>query len=128
MTTPNVYHLHGHGLSVGYSTGEGGSMHSFEYQDAHQYQVFRDDQIDTTQSPIGTLVTVTLRLTVDSGSTSFTLLVPNVNLSGPGVPVQITTEGITTVHRFSIAPSLLRGQLELYTFTTLRGTAEFMPF
>jgi hypothetical protein len=128
MTTPNIYQLHGHNLSVTYSTGELGSLKSFEYQDAFQTLVFKGAEIRIVVSEIGTLVTVTIRSTVDSGSTSFTLLVPTVNLPGPNSHAHITTEGITTLHRFSINPKLNQGQTELYIVTQLTGTAEAIPF
>ena len=128
MTIPNIYQLHGHHLSVTYSTGDLGSIKSLEYHDVFQTLIFKGDQIRTVVSEIGTLVTVTIRLTVDSGSTSFTLLVPTVNLPGPNTHAHITTEGITTLHRFSINPKLNQGQTELYTVTQLTGTAEAIPF
>jgi hypothetical protein len=53
-------------------------------------------------------VRVSIRITVDTGSTTFSLLVPRVNLVGEqSVPIQ--TEGIITVHGFSIAPAFDRG-------------------
>jgi len=128
MVTPNIYHLHGHQLSITYANGQGGAMHSLEYQDASQTLTFNDNQITTQPTDIGTLVTVTTRLTVDSGGTTFTLFVPNVNLPGPNQHVSITTEGILTLHRFSIIPSLMMGQTELYHVTRLTGTAAALTF
>ena len=128
VTTPNFYQLQGHQLYITYSTTSFGGLRQFTYQDAHQTHNFTGDQIRTVESEIGTLVTVTIRLTVDSGSTSFTLLVPQVKLPGPNSSAHITTEGITTLHRFSINPSLIRGQTELYTVTPLTGIAEAVLF
>ena len=128
MTAPNVLQLHGLGVSVSYSTGAGGSLPSLTYQDALQSHVFKGDEIRTLPSEIGALVTVTLRLTVDSGSTTFTLLVPTVNLTGPFNHVQIHTVGITTVHRFSLVPQLNHGQTELYSVVPLQGSAALIPF
>jgi len=88
---------------------------------------FTGDQIRTTTTEIGTLVTVTIRLTVDAGSTSFTLLVPHVNLD-QGRHAPIVTEGITTLHRFSIFPPANHGQTELYTVIPLTGTAQAVVF
>src|SRR5579884_1438443 len=90
---PNLYQVSGDGIHVTYSTsGFDGKPH-FSYQDATRNESFTGDGIRTVQTEIGTLVTVTIRLTIDSGSTSFTLFVPNVNLRfGDSVP--ITTEGI----------------------------------
>ena len=73
-------------------------------------------------------MTVFIRRTVDSGSTTFSVLIPTVNLPGMGTPVNIHTEGITTVHRFSILPAMNRGQTEVYSFTRLSGPAEFVEF
>ena len=128
MTTPNVYHLHGPHLSVTYATTGIDGKPSFHYQDAQQTRVFTGDQIRTVDLEIGTLVTVTIHLTVDTGSTSFTLLVPRVNLSSPTQVVNITAEGITTLHRFSVIQQFNLGQTELYTFTRLTGTAQAVVF
>jgi len=127
MPQPNIYHLRGAQLSITYSTGTLGSIARFEYQDATQTLIFPENEIRTATSEIGTLVTVTIRKTVDSGSTSFTLLVPTVNLEQTN-QATISTVGITTLHRFSLVPSFNRGQTELYTVTALTGTAEAINF
>jgi hypothetical protein len=124
FTAPNLFQLHGGGILVTYSTtGIDGKPH-FSYQDPQGSHNFTGDQINVTATPIGNLVTVTLRRTTDAGSTTFSVLLPTVNLTGPGVPAPISTEGITTMHRLSIIPAFNRGQTELYTFTPLSGTAE----
>ena len=70
FTTPNLYQLQGAGIYVTYSTGGFGSKLNFTYQDANGLQSFSDDQITVTQTPIGVVVTVTIRRTIDTGSTS----------------------------------------------------------
>jgi len=126
-TVPNLYRLHGHNLQVTYSTsGFDGKPH-LQYHDASQTLHFSGDQIRTLSTEIGTLVTVTIRLTVDTGSTVFTMLVPPVNLQ-QGTTVDITTYGITTVRRFSIVPEFNQGQVDSYTVTELRGTAAHVVF
>jgi hypothetical protein len=126
--TPNLYSLHGGGLHVSYSTtGIDGKPH-FTYQDAQGSTSFSGDEIQVAKTPIGDVVTVFIRRTVDSGSTSFSVLIPTVNLPDPGAPAPIRTEGITTVYRFSVVPALNRGQTEDYSFTKLSGTAEFVEF
>ncbi len=72
-------------------------------------------------------MTVTIRPTIDSGSTTFTLLVPTVNLD-MDTSAPIHTIGITTQHRFSIIPALRQGQTELYRVTRLTGTASAVQF
>jgi len=65
--------------------------------------------------------------TVDSGSTTFTVLIPRINLN-QGEALAITTQGITTHHRFSIFPPAMHGQLDTYGVTTLTGTAQHVLF
>ena len=111
------------GLQVSYSVA-GPHLHY------HRGSVIRDftgNEIRVAEVPdLGTLVSVTILMTVDSGSTTFTLLLPRVNLPAPpALPaaVPVTTEGITTLHRFSVVPALQHGQQEFYTVTQLQGTA-----
>jgi len=126
--SPNLFQLHGQQLNVSYAlSGIDGKPH-FSYQDAHHALQFSGDQIRVVNTEIGNIVTVTIQLTVDSGSTSFSLLVPTVNLDPTDKSAQITTEGITTLHHFSLVPSLNRGQTELYTYTKLTGTAQVVKF
>jgi hypothetical protein len=121
------YILSGCDLHITYlSTGPDGRPR-LQYQDGVQVLHFTGDQIRLVTLDIGTLVTVTIRLTVDTGSTSFTLVLPQVNL-GPLNEAQIKTFGVTTVHRFSVVPELNRGQTELYTVTELSGTEAVVPF
>src|SRR3989442_1009713 len=100
---PNLFNLTGRHLHITYATsGIDGQPH-FTYQDAHQTLNFRGDQIRAVECDLGMLVSVSIVRSVDSGSTSFSLLVPRIVLDGT-TPAQIRTEGITTIHRFSIVP------------------------
>jgi hypothetical protein len=128
FTTPNLFLLQGAGIQVSFSTGGFGSKLHLTYQDANGSQSFSDNQVNVTQTPIGNLVTVAIRRTVDSGSTSFSVLIPTVNLTGPGQAAPVSTEGITTVHRFSVIPTFNQGQTELYQVTPLSGTANQVLF
>jgi hypothetical protein len=124
---PNLFDLSGHGLHITYSTtGIDGKPH-FSYHSTTQTLNFTGDQIETLQSPLGTLVTVFIFRTIDGPSTSFTVLVPRVNLIANEC-LQIRTEGITTMHRFSIIPAMLHGQLDHYTVHALHGTASRVAF
>ena len=67
---PNLYQLSGKHLNITYSTsGIDGKPH-FSYQDLQQTLNFTGDQIRSVETEIGTLVTVTIRMTVDTGGTS----------------------------------------------------------
>jgi hypothetical protein len=52
------------------------------------------------------------------------VLIPHVNLDNQrGASAPVHTDGITTHHRFSLVPRLLRGQLQRYHVTSMHGTA-----
>jgi hypothetical protein len=60
---------------------------------------------------------------VDVGSTTFSLILPHVDLpQGPNPSATIHTEGITTVHR-AFAKLIGHPQEETYTVACLTGTA-----
>ena len=126
--SPNLYQLSGGGLHITYSTSSFDGTPKFHYQDALQTHDFSGPDIRTTNTEIGTLVSVTIRKTIDSGSTSFSLLVPVVNLTGPGDKETVYTIGITTVHRFSIVQAFMKGQIESYSVTNLSGMASEVLF
>jgi hypothetical protein len=126
--TPNHYQLHGGNLHVTYSTTSFTGKPQLSYQDGSQSLNFTGNEIRNTASEIGTLVTVTIRRTVDSGSTTFTLLVPTVNLTATVMTAPIQAVGITTVHKFSVVPVANQGQTEFYTDTQLSGTASHVVF
>jgi hypothetical protein len=125
--TPDLYQLHGDQLHITYSTTSLDGKPRFDYQDATQSHSFAGDQVRTVTTEIGMLVTVTVCRTIDRGSTTFTLLVPTVNL-GSSLQAPIDTQGITTIHRFSTVPAFNQGQIELYRVTRLTGTASFVNF
>lgn len=122
-TQPTAWHLHGGGLIVNYSVA-GPHLH---YNGPFGILDFTGAAIREVSVPdLGTVVSVTLRLTVDSGSTTFTVLLPQVNLPSPPalpVAVPVSTDAITTGHHFSLFPAFNHGQQEFYTVTALTGTA-----
>jgi hypothetical protein len=81
------------GLQVSYSVA-GPHLH---YHHGPVIRDFTGSEIRLVEVPdLGTLVSVTILLTIDSGSTTFTLLLPRVNLPAPpALPalVPVTTEG-----------------------------------
>ena len=126
-TQANVFNLHNSKLHIAYATGALGSKAGLTYQDATQTLQFDESQLRKVATDLSEEVSVTLRLTVDSGSTSFTLFVPRVQLE-LNQHVHVKTLGITALHRFSIAPALNHGQLDTYTVEKLSGTAAAVTF
>lgn len=127
LVAPNLYQLQGGPIHVTYSTTSIDGQPHFSYQDPHQTLFFKGDDIRVTETPLGRLVTVIIRRTVDTGSTSFSVVVPAVNLE-KSHSAHVNTLGITTVHRFSVIAAFNRGQTELYHTTALAGTAQFVYF
>jgi hypothetical protein len=117
MPAPNKWNLAGGGISVHYTTLGGGHFH---FQNGSTNLNFAGPQIRVVPNPdLGTLVSVTVHLTIDSGSTTFTVLLPVVEVDGTHPVEPVHTDGITTLHR--LLPGL--GQKEFYTVTALAGSA-----
>lgn len=121
--TPNMYHLSGHGLHVTFTTAGIDGKPTMSYQDAHQAKSFHGDQLRIVECDLGTLVSATIRMTIDTGSTSFSLLIPRMQIV-QGTTAAVNTYGITTVHRFSVIPQFNLGQLDTYDIVHLHGTAQ----
>jgi hypothetical protein len=87
---------------------------------------FSGSQIRRLNTEIGTLVTVTTAMTVDTGSTSFSVLIPAITLTGISDHVTFTTEAITTSHT---GPNSFpaTGVHETYQFIPMKGEAHFVP-
>lgn len=86
---------------------------------------FSGSQIRRTETEIGTLVSVTTHMTVDTGSTSFSVLIPAISLSGISDKKNFGTEAIVTTHT---GPNSfpVQGVHEKYQFIALKGEASFI--
>jgi hypothetical protein len=120
----SFFQLSGGDIEASYGPVAGSPV--FVYRDRLQSLTFRGDEISTLSTPAGELVSVVIRRTVDTGSTSFSLLLPRVRLDS-SAPVPVQTPGIVTVHRFSVIPRFDQGQLDAYEVVTLQGTAGPAP-
>ena len=123
----NMFAVAGGGIHVSYSTTSIDGKPRLSYQDPARSLSFSGDQIRRIEGDLGAVVSVTIVTTPDAGSTSFSLLVPHVNVP-PFGSVSISTEGITTHHVFSIVPALDRGQRDFYHVTSMHGTASNVAF
>jgi len=86
---------------------------------------FSGSQIRTLNTEIGTLVTVTTQITVDTGSTSFSVLIPAITLTSISDHKTISTEAVVTAHSGpNSVPST--GVHETYTFIPMKGEASFV--
>lgn len=117
---PNLWILSGGGITFRYYT----TTPTVFYQDTIRTLHLTGAAIRTVNVPdVGTLVSITTFLTVDSGSSTFTVLLPIVNLATtPISSAPVSTDGITTAHHFSIIAAFDHGQQEFYSVTPLTGT------
>jgi len=85
---------------------------------------FVGSQIRRVSTEIGTLVSVTTQMTVDTGSTSFSTLIPAITLPAANSSQAFNTEAIVTHHSGPIAipPT---GVHETYQFLPMKGVASF---
>jgi hypothetical protein len=86
---------------------------------------FSGSQIRALNAEIGTLVSVTTQMTIDTGSTSFSVLIPSISLTGISNNQKFSTDAIITSHSGpNSIPST--GVHEKYQFIPLTGEAEFV--
>src|SRR5262245_19928552 len=88
----------------------------------HPIRHFFGSQIRTMNTEIGTLVSVTTQITVDTGSTSFSVLIPAITLTAVGDHQTFSTEAIVTAHSGPNSVPLT-GVHEKYQFIPMRGEA-----
>jgi hypothetical protein len=118
----NLFKLEGKGVWITYgilrARGE-----FFDYPDEQRTLTFRADEIDSLESKIGKLITVTLEVVPDSHTLTLTLLLPEINPSG-GQEDPFSTLAIRTKHLTSIGgPDLVKGPLQTYDVLLLNGFA-----
>jgi len=102
MTMPNQYDLLGTGVTISYSTSSFAGGPTLAFKKGRQTLNFTGDQIGVQETVIGTLVTVTIATTVDRGYTSFSFLLPAIQLAAAASKQSFQTIGITTVHKTTI--------------------------
>jgi len=86
---------------------------------------FAGSQIRTLTTEIGTLVTVTTNITIDTGATSFSVLIPAITLKSITDQETFASEAVVTTHS---GPNSfpLTGVHEKYQFIPLQGTASLV--
>lgn len=127
FTEPNHYDLHGKkkGFTVTYSTTSIAGVPLFTVVRDGVTHSFRGDEINTLESPLGRLVTVTLSVVPDLEIVTFTLAVPAFNLAGSDGT--IGTFAVMTTNRTSIGgPALVKGQIQTYKRFALSGRAQYV--
>ena len=94
-------------------------------QGSNAIRHFAGAQIRTVNTEVGTLVSITTRMTIDTGSASFSVLIPSITLTNIGDHRTFNTEAILTSHT---GPNSVpnTGVHETYQFIPLKGQASFV--
>jgi hypothetical protein len=131
---PNLFELAGRDVHVTYSTTSFTGEAQFHYQGPLGVTTFRGDQIMTSDSALGKLVTVQLgswRLDPIGRvrSLAFTVLLPKFQLID-AAPQHFRTLGISTTERSSLpdVKSPITGSVPTYQVEELEGTAQLVAF
>ena len=125
-TVPNLYDLSGDGFGVTYSTTSIDGKPRLTVNKGRRTFSFSGAQIDSLDAGIGTLVSVVLEKTPDKGSTSFSVLLPAIQLAD-STKQSFRTIGITTVASTTIAGPV-KGAQQTYKTIALRGSAQQAEF
>jgi|HubBroStandDraft_6_1064221.scaffolds.fasta_scaffold494445_1 hypothetical protein len=117
------YMLQNQDLKITYLASGFQGLPYLTYQDQTQTLNFKGVEIRAAETEIGSLVTVTIKLTVDAGSTSFSVLIPAITLVDMQATEVFKTVGVLTVHKTGLAGPPLSGARETYEVWELDGSA-----
>lgn len=116
----NRYLLHGNGIQVEYTIGGNPGFTALSFTEGATHKTFTPAQIETDQTGLGTLVSVALVQSIDTGGTRFGFFLPAVQLTlGHSAPV--TTIGV--FETFS-GPDSIPHRPTTWQCVHLHGTAE----
>jgi hypothetical protein len=121
---PNSYTLQGGNITFTYAKNNflGGPF--VTYNDGVETRDFYGTAVRVLETGIGTLVTVTTHMTIDTGGTEFSVLLPVIELADPTKTQNFNTDGILT--HFKGPDSFpLTGVRETYQFIPMTGVARF---
>jgi hypothetical protein len=122
---PNVYQLGNQDILITFTVSNANGVPQLDYVEKNDQnsRTFSGNDISVVDdSPLGKLVTVFLVRTVDTGSSTLTLLVPGVNLVST-TQQNIKTCAIITNNLFSILKARTPRQTQEYQVYELDGTA-----
>jgi hypothetical protein len=125
--TPNQYDLQGPGVRISYSTSSITGEPQLSFTKGRKTLSFTGNQIGVLNTNIGTLITVTIAMVPDKDFTTFSFLLPTIDLSKQPRKQSFRTIGIVTVHKTSLAGPV-KGVQQTYKSVQLRGTARQVQF
>lgn len=129
QTEPNRFELRLGGTTIVYTTSSIAGPPQLSYDNGGETRNFSGDEIETEETGLGTLVTVTLRFIADLQKDTLSLLLPEIHLPASGSS-DFTAIVLWTTHRTSIGgPGPVEGPIQVYTCVkTFHGTAQQVSF
>jgi hypothetical protein len=124
---PNQYDLRGQTVSISYSTSSITGEAQLSFKKGRQTLNFGGSEIGLVETSVGSLITVTIANVPDRNSTSFSFLLPVIELSGISGKQPFRAIGVTTIHKTSIGGPP-KGVQQTYKTVELRGTAQRVAF
>ena len=119
---PNEYTLQGGNVTFTFVKHNFLGQPFVSYTEGGQTKSFFGTAVRVLETGIGTLVTVTTHMTMDTGGTEFSVLLPVIQLAGTGKSQAFSTDGIRT--HFKGPDSFpATGVRETYDFIPMTGTA-----
>lgn len=122
---PNEYTLKGGNFTFTYIKSNFLGQPFVSFSDGTQTKDFSGSAVRVLETGIGTLVTVTTFMTIDTGGSEFSVLLPVIELPDASKTQSFSTDGIAT--HFKGPDSFpATGVRETYEFIPMHGTARFI--
>jgi hypothetical protein len=125
VVQPNEYTLQGGNLTFTYVKNNFLGQPFASYTEGGVTKDFFGSAVRVLETGIGTLVTVTTHMTIDTGGSEFSVLLPVIELANTTNTQTFSTDGIIT--HFKGPDSFpASGVRETYNFIPMTGTARFV--
>jgi hypothetical protein len=125
--TPNQFSLEGSGVRIGYSTSSIAGSAQLSFTKGRKTLSFTGNDIGVRDTPIGALITITIDMKPDQNFTTFSFLLPRIDLAKESAKQAFKTLGITTVHKTTLLGPP-KGVQQTYKSIELGGTAQRVQF
>ena len=120
MAQANQFTLRGHHIAVEYMLGATPGIPVLHYKDASVSLNFKQDDIRTDQTALGSLVSIRLKSSIDTGGTIFAFFLPNIDVPN-GQTADFTTVAIR--EEFS-GPNSVPHRPTIWQSFVMHGTAK----
>ncbi len=127
VVQPNEYTLKGGNITFTYVKNNFLGQPFVTFSDGGPVRDFFGSGVRVLETGIGTLVTITTRMSIDTGGTDFSVLLPVIELQDASKTQNFSTEGIVT--NFKGPDSFpATGVRETYDFYPMNGVARVVRF